>query len=77
MPTDISFLIKTYSNGKFSQHLSQKSINEIVYASQPKGNLDLNRTRYHTKFTILAAGSGITPMISIIDLLLERNNTRV
>lgn len=77
MSLDVAFLIKTYSNGKLSKPLSQRSIGEVVLATQPKGSLSLSRMKNHTKFAMLAAGSGITPMVSLIDLLLDRNTTRV
>lgn len=73
MPLDILFLIKTYQLGALSKLLSLKTSTEIVSVSQPKGNLELNKIKNHTKFAMLAAGSGITPMISVLEHLLERN----
>lgn len=73
---NLLFLIKAYKVGTLSKFLSQKSSNETVAVSQPKGNLDLMSLRNHTCFAIMAAGSGITPMTSIIDHLLDRNTPR-
>lgn len=77
MPLDILFLIKTYQLGALSKLLSLKTSTEIVSVSQPKGNLELSKIRNHTKFAMLAAGSGITPMISVLEHLLERNCTKM
>lgn len=76
-PHDIFFLIKTYNVGTLTKYLSQKTSDEVVGVSQPKGNLDLNRIKNFTKFLMIAAGSGITPMISVIEHLLERNSTKM
>lgn len=77
MQLDILFLIKTYNDGALSKHLSQDSSNQLVNVSQPKGNLDLNRLKAHSKFAMMAAGSGITPMISVLEHLLERNSSKM
>lgn len=76
-PLDILFLIKTYNVGTLTKYLSQKSSDEVVNVSQPKGNLDLGRVKNYTRFSMIAAGSGITPMISVIEHLLERNSTKM
>lgn len=73
---NLLFLIKAYKVGTLSKYLSQKFSNETVAVSQPKGSLDLTSLRVHTRFAIMAAGSGITPMVSLIDHLLERNTPR-
>lgn len=77
MPLDILFLIKTYNTGALTKHLSQKSSNELVNLSQPKGNLDLSRVSGHVKFAMMAAGSGITPMVFLLEHLLDRNGYRM
>ena len=77
MPFDILFLIKTYNSGALSKQLSIKSSNELVNVSQPKGNLDLSRVKSHSKFAMMAAGSGITPMVSLLEHLLDRNSPKM
>lgn len=76
-PLDILFLIKTYNVGTLTKYLTQKSSDDVVEVSQPKGNLDLNRIKNYTKFSMFAAGSGITPMISLIEHLLERSSAKM
>lgn len=77
-PLDILFHIKTYTVGTLTKYLSVETSDvEVINVSQPKGNLDLSRIKNFTKFALIAAGSGITPMISIIEHLLERNSTKM
>lgn len=77
MPLDILFLIKTYQAGALSKQLARKIPSDLVDVSQPKGNLDLSRIRSHSKFAMMAAGSGITPMVSLLELLLDLNNPKM
>lgn len=73
---DLLFIIKTYENGALSSRL--KASEELIQLSlKPKGALNLYRIRNCTKFAMLAAGSGITPMYSVLDHLLERRENRV
>lgn len=73
---DLLFIIKTYENGAFSSFL--KASEEVVNLSlKPKGALNLYCIRNFTKFSMLAAGSGITPMYSVLEHLLERRENRV
>lgn len=77
MPSNILFLIKSYNDGKLSKYLAKECSNELLKISQPKGNLDLTALKDHTSFSMLSAGSGITPMISLLDYLLERTTNKV
>ncbi|CAO1406777.1 unnamed protein product [Diamesa serratosioi] len=75
--TNVLLFIKAYDQG-FSKFLTQE-IDDIqdVSLSSPCGNFDLMKLRNHKKIGILAAGSGITPIISILDYLLKRNSNHV
>jgi cytochrome-b5 reductase len=68
---DLHFLIKKYDQGQFSKHLIDDERKEILSISQQKGSLDLNRLKDHTKFLLLAAGSGITPFLQLIPQLIN------
>lgn len=74
---NLLFLIKTYNNGLLSKQLALKASDEVVFVSQSKGSLDLLRLRNHTRFAMMAAGSGITPMVSVLEHLLERSCIRM
>lgn len=80
--TEITFLIKKYDQGYFSTYLSQVDddrSNKKILISQPKGSLDLNRLKNHKMFLMIAAGSGLTPLISCLQfiLMLKRNNSKI
>lgn len=45
--------------------------------SGAKGGFQLNDMKPFSRFAILAAGSGITPMFAIIGYLLERKSNKV
>lgn len=73
----ILFLIKSYDSGLLSKFLSKNNSELITISTASKGNLDLNKIKNQSNFTILAAGSGVTPMISLIIHLLERSHQRM
>lgn len=76
-PPNLLFLIKTYSTGTLSKQLALKTSDDVVFVSQPKGSLDLLRLRHHTRFAMIAAGSGITPMFSVLEHLLDRSSFKM
>lgn len=67
---DLNFLIKRYENGILSKQLAELTIGQVVSISQQKGSFDLSQLKDHSKFLLLAAGSGITPFMKIIEFLL-------
>lgn len=71
-------LVKSYPDGTLTKHIAadEMSFNEVA-VSHAKGNFRLERLKQHTRIAILAAGSGITPMLPIIDHLLSRKLNRV
>jgi cytochrome-b5 reductase len=76
-PLETLFLIKTYNIGTLTKYLKMKGSDEIVNVSTPKGSLDMNRIKNCTRFSMFAAGSGITPMISVVEHLLDRNSPKM
>lgn len=75
--TNVLLFIKSYDQG-LSKYLTQViDDNEDVALSSPLGNFELMKLRKHKKFGILAAGSGITPIISVLEYLLKRNSNHV
>lgn len=76
--TCVPMLIKRYATGTLSKYLT--SIDPFANGlriSQPKGSLSLYKIRMHTKVAMLAAGSGLTPMLSIINYLLARTSNKM
>lgn len=74
---DLHFLLKTYENGFLPNYLLKLECKSTLYLSEPKGSLSLDNFLGHTKIALLAAGSGITPMLGLIDHLLSRNIQKI
>lgn len=68
--------VKRVHNGEISRHfIDHYSIGDIVKALAPSGMFVLNEGSYENKDVILlAAGSGITPVISLIKELLNKRS---
>lgn len=74
----VAFLIKSYETGILSSHIcnptSSKSGLELSYA---KGKSPLQSIKMHKRIAILGAGSGITPMLAILNYALNRLNSEL
>lgn len=68
---DLHFIIKKYESGVLSSHLAETS--EEVLLSRQRGSLDLSQLKDHTGILLLAAGSGITPFMRLIEFFLSTN----
>ncbi|KAL1497425.1 hypothetical protein ABEB36_008401 [Hypothenemus hampei] len=68
----ICFVIKRYPEGKLSKYIIDKDLNTQVEFSKPLGKFDLKLVEKRETFLLLAAGTGITPMLALILFLLER-----
>lgn len=75
-PADLLFIIKTYENGALTS-LLKSSLEHIRLFLRPRGALNLHRIRSCTRFAMLAAGSGITPMYTVVEHLLDRRENRM
>jgi len=64
--------VKHIKNGIFSKFLKTKNLEDIIQISNPEGNFILN-SKEPNRLLLIAAGSGITPMISILKSLLKKN----
>jgi ring-1,2-phenylacetyl-CoA epoxidase subunit PaaE len=65
---ELRVAIKRLSGGRFSSHANQKfQIGDLVEVLPPSGKFNTTLNKTHTKnYLAFAAGSGITPVISII-----------
>ncbi|XP_055317973.1 cytochrome b5 reductase 4 isoform X2 [Sitodiplosis mosellana] len=71
-------LIKTYVNGALTKHITNNlPLAQDLTISHAKGNFKLQQIKDFKRIAVLAAGSGITPMLGIIDYLLERRTNKV
>lgn len=69
---EICLMIKSYSNGTVSRMITDKDLNDVLSIMGPLGDFDLQRLEKRVAFLILAAGTGITPMLPLLLFLLER-----
>lgn len=60
----LCLLVKSYPNGKLSQHLCSLHQGDSIEVSRPQGSFECWTSK--TNLILLAAGTGITPMIPII-----------
>lgn len=67
-------MIKVYDNGKFSKHLDGLSPGDTVDVRGPKGEFEFEMGRW-SSITMLAGGTGITPMLQVIKHVLKHDKT--
>ncbi|XP_039292054.1 cytochrome b5 reductase 4 [Nilaparvata lugens] len=69
---EVSLLIKCYDLGKMSSWLCSQRKGSTVMLSNPKGSFNTDIfTKNITEVYLFAAGTGITPMLSVVDWLLK------
>ncbi|XP_056648109.1 cytochrome b5 reductase 4 isoform X1 [Diorhabda sublineata] len=69
---EICLMIKSYKNGMVSRMMTDKDLKDVLTMTRPLGDFDLQRLEKKVAFLILAAGTGITPMLPLLLFLLER-----
>lgn len=69
---NICLMVKRYPDGNLSKILGDCLTDDTFTISKPLGSFNLQKIEKRETFIILAAGTGITPMFSIIFFLLER-----
>ena len=77
---DVSILIKKLDGGKVSSYMNDKVVvNQRLLVAQPNGHfkLDPAKVKQDSNYVFLGAGSGITPLISMIGSLLKTNSHTV
>uniref|UniRef100_A0AAG5DSF7 Cytochrome-b5 reductase n=1 Tax=Anopheles atroparvus TaxID=41427 RepID=A0AAG5DSF7_ANOAO len=76
--TFVPLLVKSYQDGCLSKQLTRAApLATALQLSQPSGNFVLSKLRHHNRFALLAAGSGLTPMLALLDYLLDRTSNRI
>lgn len=60
----LCLLVKSYSNGKLSRYLCSLHQGDLIEVSRPQGTFECWTSK--TSLILLAAGTGITPMLPII-----------
>ncbi|XP_077606466.1 cytochrome b5 reductase 4 isoform X2 [Crocuta crocuta] len=66
----IYFLIKIYPTGLFTPELDQLQIGDFVSISNPEGNFKISQFQELEDLFLLAAGTGFTPMVKVLNYAL-------
>nr|XP_054413797.1 cytochrome b5 reductase 4 isoform X9 [Pongo abelii] len=66
----IYFLIKIYPTGLFTSELDRLQIGDFVSVSSPEGNFKISKFQELEELFLLAAGTGFTPMVKILNYAL-------
>ncbi|XP_045774537.1 cytochrome b5 reductase 4 isoform X2 [Maniola jurtina] len=77
--SDLSALklaVKRYDTGALSPHLTDLRAGDAVTLSGPYGNFQLQKFKQVKIIYLIAAGTGITPMLGLIKFMLTRSNPR-
>ncbi|XP_075980323.1 cytochrome b5 reductase 4 isoform X2 [Anticarsia gemmatalis] len=82
-PTDSSdvysglrLAIKRYDSGALSPHLTALKMGDLITLSGPYGNFQLQKLKCVKTLYLIAAGTGITPMLGLMKFMLARSNPR-
>lgn len=73
---NVCLMVKSYQNGNLSKYICSRNKDDVVEISSPLGNFDLKEIEKRESFIILAAGTGITPMLGLLLFLLERRTKK-
>ncbi|NXY45906.1 NB5R4 reductase, partial [Ceuthmochares aereus] len=66
----IYLMIKIYSCGLFTQALDHLQIGDCISVSNPEGNLKKSKVQTAEELFLLAAGTGFTPMVKLLNFAL-------
>ncbi|XP_069707375.1 cytochrome b5 reductase 4 isoform X3 [Phaenicophaeus curvirostris] len=66
----IYLIIKIYSCGLFTQALDRLQIGDYISVSNPEGNLKKSKVQAAEELFLLAAGTGFTPMVKLMNFAL-------
>ncbi|NWU61620.1 NB5R4 reductase, partial [Pterocles burchelli] len=66
----IYLMIKIYSCGPFTQALENLQIGDYICVSNPEGNFKKSQVQTSEDLFLLAAGTGFTPMVKLLDFAL-------
>ncbi|XP_050347387.1 cytochrome b5 reductase 4 isoform X2 [Nymphalis io] len=72
----LKLAVKCYNTGALSPHLTTLKIGDSVTLSGPYGNFQLQKLKRVKILYLIAAGTGITPMLGLLRFMLARSNPR-
>lgn len=69
-------MIKSYSQGLVSSAICNTPSGHTIEVSPVSGGFRLSHLEFKEYFLLIAAGTGITPMLSLLLFLLQRRSRR-
>nr|XP_032518662.1 cytochrome b5 reductase 4 isoform X1 [Danaus plexippus plexippus] len=72
----LKLAIKRYDTGDLSPYLTSLKLGDLVTLSGPYGNFQLQKLKQVKVMYLIAAGSGITPMLGLLRFMLARSNLK-
>lgn len=73
---DLSVVVKAIENGVFSNYVNtQLQIGDTLKVLPPEGHFTLSTITDHSNYCAFVAGSGITPVMSMLKYVLNANST--
>lgn len=70
---EIQIIAKIIPDSNFSQYLNQLEVHEEIEVQGPYGRFTLSEEDKTNEVTLLGAGTGIAPLVGIMDYALENN----
>ncbi|KAG8444821.1 hypothetical protein GDO86_009831 [Hymenochirus boettgeri] len=64
-------MIKVYPSGNFTPHIDSLATGDYISISNPQGDFSMTRTERVVDIFLLAAGTGITPMVRLLQCILK------
>ncbi|XP_038222187.1 cytochrome b5 reductase 4 isoform X2 [Zerene cesonia] len=72
----LKLTIKRYELGALSPHLTSLKLGDLITISGPYGNFQLLQLKAVKTLYLIAAGTGITPMLGLLRFMLSRSNPK-
>lgn len=72
--SEIELIVRRFPGGKFSEYLKSAKRGQVVRVSGPLGSLRVRLS--YRKILMVAGGSGMAPMLSMLGDLTQKNNRR-
>ncbi|XP_043516333.1 cytochrome b5 reductase 4-like [Frieseomelitta varia] len=76
-PNCLCLMIKKYPNGLLSRFLTALKVDQTLYLSNSMGSFVMGTYDRYSVIHMLAGGTGLTPMLSIIERAMARRSVRL
>ncbi|XP_059052754.1 cytochrome b5 reductase 4 isoform X2 [Achroia grisella] len=72
----LKLAVKKYEDGTLSPYLTSLKVGDSVILSGPYGNFQLQKVKFVKIVYLIAAGTGVTPMLGLLKFMLSKSNPR-